>query len=287
MHGALCLFHGVLYVGRHAKSATVTAFDLDGRRLQRIASFRDERAGRSSAAGLSVDADHRLWVADSGAGRVRGYSLFGVEVVSLVSESTQEDRAGTLGRPVDVLALGSDEELVLVVASSGRRRHAVQVLQPTGGQQLSLRPLGDPQGRFENVVAVAARGERELLVLEAGARRIQVFRGGNYHYSIDLRDVVGEAWPSALCLTPDGDWIVAATGPRGGVWMGKDHGQRAQTLATHGTGEGQVEDPCALALEPAYGVQPARLFVMDQLGDRVQVFTLEGVCYGAFSALVS
>lgn len=287
MHGSLCLAHGVLYVGRHAQSAAVTAYDLDGRRLQTIASFRDEEAGRSSAAGLSVDADHRLWVADHGAGHVRGYSLFGVEVVRLPSESREDDRAGALGRPVDVLALGSDEELVLVVASSGRRRHAVQVLEPEGARQLSLRPLGDPQGRFEDVVAIAARGERELLVLEAAARRIQVFRGGHFHFSIDLRGVIGEAWPSALAVSSEGHIAIAASGPDGGVWLCDDNGRALGQVAQAGEEEGQVQDVCAVAFEAADGLQPARWFVMDRTGDRVQVFTHEGRCYGAFPALVS
>ncbi len=292
MHGSLCLAHGVLYVGRHAKSASVTAYDLDGRRLQTIANFRDERTGRSSAAGLSVDADRRLWVADHGGARVLAFSLFGVEVVHLPSASSEADRPGALGRPVDVLALGSDEELVVVVASGGRRRHAVQVMEPDGGRHLSLRPLGDPQARFEEVVALAPRGEKELLVLEAAARRVQIFRGGHFHYSVDLQPLLDDAWPSALAVTPEGSMAVAARQEPGGqhpggVWLLDDNGRVEAQIAAAGPGEGQVQDASALAFEPADGLQPARWFVMDQTGDRVQVFTVEGRCYGAFPALVS
>ncbi|MEZ6019356.1 MAG: hypothetical protein R3F17_04405, partial [Planctomycetota bacterium] len=191
MHGSMCAHAGVLYVGRHAKSAQITAYDLDGRLLRRIAEYRDEHAGRSSAAGLSLDADHRLWVADQAAGVLRGFTLFGVQVAEIRQEQGGADVAGELGEPVAVLALGSDDELVLTVASAGRRRHAVQVLEPAGGRSLSLRPDGDPEGRFEDVLGLASRGSRDLLVLEGSPRRVQVFRGGNFHFSIALDEIPG------------------------------------------------------------------------------------------------
>ena len=66
-----------------------------------------------------------------------------------------------------------------------------------------------------------------------------------------------------------------------------DQGRLVNQVAWGGRGDGQVEAPCGLALAPGTRVQPDRLFVMDRFGDRVQVFTLAGTCYGAFPALVS
>ena len=291
MQGSLCQAGGVLYVGRHAKSASVTAFDLDGRLLQGIAEYRDDATGRSSASGVCVDADHRLWVADGPGGCVRGFTLFGKQIAHLGVESdvdqAQADRRGVLGTPVDVLATGEDEEMVLVVASEGIRRHAVQVLDPEGGRTLSLRPLGDPHGRFQGVCALAARGTTDLLVLESGVPRIQVFRGGNFHYSIPVDPGEHGGRPRALTITPEGHAAVAFGGGSAGVWVFDDGGHVLQQVAQSGNEEGQVEDPCGLAVMPRDGAQPARVFVLDRYGDRVQVFTLDGTCYGAFPALVS
>ena len=63
MNGALTLHRSVLWVGRHAKTAMIASYDLDGTPLESHFHFRDEEAGRSSVAGLAVDADHRVWVA--------------------------------------------------------------------------------------------------------------------------------------------------------------------------------------------------------------------------------
>ncbi len=287
MQGSLCQANGVLYVGRHAKSASITAFDLDGRLLQRIAEFQDGATGRSSASGVCVDADHRLWVADGPAGCVRGFTLFGKQMAHLGVDDGDQDRRGALGTPVDVLATGQDEELVLVVASAGQRRHAVQVLDPAGGRTLSLRPLGDPHGHFQGVCALAARGEKELLVLESKTPRIQVFRGGDYHFSIPLPPGEGQGRPRAMAVAPDGRIVVALGVGTGGVIVLDDEGRVLRQVAVTGPADGQVEDPCGLAIVPRDGAQAERVFVLDRFGDRVQVFTLDGNCYGAFPALVS
>ena len=291
MQGSLCQANGVLYVGRHVKSASVTAFDLDGRLLQCIARFKDENAGRSSASGICVDGDHRLWVADGPGGCVRGFTLFGQQIAHLGADAgcdaTREDRRGVLGTPVDVLATGEDEELVLVVASAGIRRHAVQVLDPNGARTLSLRPLGDPHGKFQEVCALAVRGIKDLLVLEARTPRIQVFRGGDFHYSITLPQGESHGRPRATAVTPEGHVAVAFAGGTRGIAVFDDEGRVVQEVARTGENDGQVEDPCGLAMMPRDGAQAARVFVLDRYGDRVQVYTLDGNCYGAFPALVS
>ncbi|MGB0333241.1 MAG: hypothetical protein ACPGPE_15635, partial [Planctomycetota bacterium] len=174
MQGSLRLHAGVLFVGRQALTAEVTSHDLDGRPLETRFSFRDEGAGRSSVDGIDVDADRRLWIADGASGKVRCFTLFGVEVASVGDEFG--DARGALGRPVDLRAVGSDDEMALLVASGGDRRHALQVLVPSGGKGRSIAPLGDPERRFRRIRGLDWR-DGELAVVEAGARRVQVFEG--------------------------------------------------------------------------------------------------------------
>src|SRR5262245_49976231 len=78
--GSLALSRGLLLVGDQAKTARVRCFDQGGRELALGFSFRDPVAGRSAAAGLAVDEDRTILVADTPADRVRRFSFFGREV---------------------------------------------------------------------------------------------------------------------------------------------------------------------------------------------------------------
>ena len=49
MQGSLALHRGVLYVGRHEKTAHVSTWDLDGTSRGAGFSFRDPALGRASA----------------------------------------------------------------------------------------------------------------------------------------------------------------------------------------------------------------------------------------------
>ena len=117
MQGALAHRNGVLYVGRHAKTAWVRAFDLDGRPLETSFSLRDEVVGRSSVEALAIDEDHRLWLADGAAGKLRAFTLFGREVACVedepLTDGEREDSRGRIGTPSGLAVDGSDDELVV------------------------------------------------------------------------------------------------------------------------------------------------------------------------------
>ena len=131
MHGGLALRSGVLFVGRHAGTARVAPFDLDGRRLSPGFTFGGGSAGRAAITGMAVDEDRRLWVADAAARCLRIFTAFGRSLGELGSEDeagpdgerlASTDRPGDLGRPVDVAVRGADVEQELIVAARGRRR---------------------------------------------------------------------------------------------------------------------------------------------------------------------
>lgn len=282
MHGSLALHQGVLYVGRCAKTARVAAYDLDGHRLESGFTFRDEDAGRSMAAGLAVDEDHRVWVADAGAGRVRAFTLFGKAVVD-VGEGSGDER-GQLGRPVDVAVSGTDDELVIAVASAGRRRHALQLFHPHTGRVQSLRPEAGPRGVFRDLRGVTFDGDR-LLACEGGAGAIRVYREGELHWSQHLPAAGrGRFVPTAAAALRDGRFVVTCGHQdASAVLLVRPGGSGYQVLAAGGVEEGQVDEPSDVVVceDTAGG---ARIVVIDRAGQRVQVFTLEGRCYGAFPA---
>ena len=182
MQGSLSLSSGILYVGRHAKTAHVRPYDLDGQALARGFSFRGPEGERASITGLDVDSDRRNWVADGAAAAVRTFNLFGAEVGGIAGRrDPRRDAAGILRDLTDVCVEDrDDDEQAIWVASGGRRRHAVQVFDSDGELVDSLRPEGDPEGTFDGVRGVAVAGSRAC-VCETRRGRVQVFRNRVFH----------------------------------------------------------------------------------------------------------
>lgn len=293
MQGGLTFHAGVLWVGRHALTAEVASYDLDGRPLETSFKFRDERVGRSSVLGLDVDSDRRIWVADGAAGRVRCFTLFGVEVAS-VGDSEEDlargvDKHGTIGTPCDVRVAGSDDDTVVVVASTGRRRHALQVMHVASGRSRSIAPLGEPESPFRRIHGIDLH-ENELCVCEAGARRIQVFEGevtGRlvFRFAFDVPEALGV--PEAVLAVGDGRFVVATAEEASGVHVFDASGRHLTQLAGDEArprasfGDAAVDHPCALALERGASDRASRLCVLDADGERVQMFSLDGRSYGS------
>lgn len=269
---SLTLHRGAVYVGRWARTARIASFDLDGSPLDAGFEFRDEEAGRSTASGIAIDDDRHVWIADRAAGRVRLFTLFGAEIGGLgvgredVAPEAALDRAGEVRDPVDVAVEGDSDAVKIVVASGGDRRHALQVFGGSGALVESLRPLGDPRGRFRRIAGVGMRG-RTIAVCETGAGRVQVFRDLDFHFAFELpTDGGGDSRTAGLDLVDGG-------------------GRPLVTLARFGREEGEVAAPCDLAVDLGQDDAHTRVFVADCDGDRVQVFTLGGRCYGGFPGL--
>jgi hypothetical protein len=301
VQGSLALHEGVLYVGTWEKTAHVRAFDLDGRPLEVAFSFRDEALERSEAAGLAVDPERRLWVADSPANRVRVFNLFGVEVGALASapaepvppppgsERLPSDVRGGLERPHGLALAGGEAlgrgggQLWLVVGCRGRRRHGLQLFDLESRSWVaSLRPEGRPDGFFRDVRGVGCAGER-VVACEAGAGRLQVFRRGEFLFAAAPElDRAARFEPTAVAPLPDGRLVVAHGGRGGGVALLGASGELLRVLAGPGRGEGEVLEPSAVAVESGRDERHTRVAALDLDGERVQILTLEGRCYGAF-----
>lgn len=283
MHGSLALAQGVVYVGRCARSAILRTFDLDGHPLEGGFEFVDEEHGRSTAAGLAVDTDHRVWVADSAAGKVRAFTLFGRPIVSVPSE--EGDKQGGLGRPVDLAATGCDDGFRLAVASGGRRRHALQVFDPKTGAVLSLRPEAGPRGQFQDLRGITWHGA-DLYVSEAGSGAVHVYRDGALHWSVHLPVAGARRFqPTGCAVLSDGSMLITCGDEDASALIWCHPGGRVRRiLAESGTDEGQLDEPLDVVVEEHADGGP-RAVVIDRVGERVQVFTLEGRCYGAFPTL--
>lgn len=288
MPGSLAYSKGVLYVGTEEKTAHVRSFDLGGRELDAGFSFRGPEDSAASAAGIALDEDHRIWVADSVGGRLCVFSLFGEEVAGVGGfESGAHDKGGLLGQVVDVVSFGSDDAQEVLVASAGSRRHALQLLALGSGQSLSLRSEGHVDKRFRDLRGIersdAELGGEFIWACERGAGRVQVFRHLDFHFAFRLPVAGGRAFlPNALRALPDGRLVLAQGGEASALLLLDARGRLLRVLAESGEAEGQVNNPTDLALVPEHSDRQARLVAIDGEGTRVQVFNLEGDCYGTF-----
>jgi hypothetical protein len=301
--GSLALHEGVLYWGLNGGGgAGVRAHDLDGRPLDVDLGPGpgDERG--SSVSGLAVDPDRRLWLADTLGRCVRGYTVFGREGARFepLAGELEEPAAAFMTGPVDLVTAPGETWRGLWVASGGVRRGAVGLFLPDGTRLASLRSEGDPKRPFRRIGRLAARGE-ELWVLESGAHRVQVFRRGEFHFLFDLTRIAApgtradQRRPRALWPLRDGRLVLAlgdADGNDAVVLL--DHSGHLLRVLVEGLGpgaeplaaapEGCVLGPVDLVVEEAELDRRSRLVLCDLEGTRVQVFNLEGRCYGSFDA---
>jgi hypothetical protein len=275
----------------------VTAYDLDGRPLGRTFTLRGEEGTATEIRAIAVDEDRRIWAVDAGSACVRAYSVSGAQVGRVGSLGDPDaDRPGALGDPAGIAVEGVESETQVLMSRRGHRRHALLLLAPGDGSgetpvPRSLVPGGDPQATFRNLAGVALAGER-ILACEAGTGTIQVFRRGEFLFSIPLpslgqrgRDASGSPRlePRLVSPLPDGRMLVACGGASGSALLLLEAGGGlAAVLAEDGTEEGRVHLPTGLAVEEGPALPNTRIAVLDRDADRIQVFTLDGRCYGSF-----
>lgn len=276
--GSLALARATLFVGTQAKTAHVRAFDLGGRELALGFSFRDPVVGRSAVSGLAVDRDHTLWIADLPADRVRRFSVFGRELGGLGPGGLGREAVlpGALHRPVDVEVVEGE----CLVACAGEGLHAVQRFDGELAFRARCCALGDPTQPFRGVARLSASGRR-LLVAETLARRVQVFRGGEFHFAFQLADARGRRLePCAVAALEDGRALVACRAPESALLLVDPSGRVIGVLAGHGTEDGEVLEPSDVVVEAGAEDHRTRVFVLDRDGLRLQVLTLEGRSLG-------
>jgi hypothetical protein len=288
--GSLALRAGILYVARHEVEAHVRPYDLDGRALGPGFALRGAEHERCTLGGIDVDGDHQVWLADAAHARVRAFSLFGRETRTFSGGTAgRDDVRGSLHALSDVAVQESDDELRVVVASGGWRRHALQVLQVGGEREgrclESLRPEGDPLGRFHGAVRVAAR-ERWIYVCETLAGRVQVFRDHEFHFAFRIPVRRGGRFePVALAPLDGGRMVVATGGADAALLLVDGAGRLMRVLAERGDEHGQVRDVGDVVAGDGTSERETRIAVIDRDSERVQVFTLEGLCHGELGDL--
>jgi hypothetical protein len=290
---SFALGQGVLWIARSVTIGRLAPFDVNGRRLAPGFSFRGIDGGPTQVGGLGVDDDRRLWVADAASGALRAFTAFGTEVGTIRSAGGAEsDRPHAFGDPAGIAAQGVESDARLLVSRRGTRRHALQLVDAARGTVQSLRPGGEPEGCFLGLAGVALAG-RLGYACETGRRSVQVFRGAEFHFRIEMpgssRD--DQAFvPRAVAGLADGRCVVGCDGPDGGALFLFDGGGRlSRCLAEGSRGDpadaSGVEGPVGIAIQEGADDRSSLVLVLDRDGERVQAFTLAGASLGSFPEL--
>jgi hypothetical protein len=285
-HGSLALRDGVLYVARGDVTARVRPYDLAGRPLGPGFELRGAQGEPVALGGIDVDADRQVWVADAATNRVRTFSVFGRESGGLAGADTRRDDArGALRAVTDVAVVESDDARLMLVASGGWRRHALQAFDANGACVESLRPNGSPLARFRGLTRIAAR-DGFVFACDAPAGVVQVFRSLEFHFAFRVAMRPGAKFePVAIAPLTGGRSVVAVRGEHAALLLVDGAGRLQRVLADRGSAAGEVDEPADVAVEASDGDRGARLAVIDRDGERVQVFTLEGRCEGELTEL--
>ena len=288
MQGALALARGVLHVARQDDTFFVRPYDLDGAPLARGFALREPNGESCGLAGLAADEDHRLWIGDRLSDSVRSFTLFGPPGPAFAAaQGSGRDARGALSQLVDVCLVVPEEDAEpwLLAARGGSRRHALQLFTQAGRWVDSLRPNGDPSGTFQDVRAVASL-DRLVFVCEGSARRVQVFRDGEFHYALRVPERRGvRAEPIAIAPLSPERLVIACGGEQPALILCDAAGRLIRVLAEPGSRVGQVAELTDVVAETESPMGEARVVAMDRDGERVQVFTLGGRCQGELQEL--
>lgn len=274
MFGCLAVHHNLLFIGSSEGSGRVLVIDAETGEERHQFMFAGEATGKADAAGLAVDADSRVFVADTRNRTVRIFSVFGSEVGRLDAQNAEagerSDRRGSLGRPHD-LAL-DDEGRLFVCSGLADRVHSVQCFLPDGTWVRTFHAGADPQAVWAAPRGITVVGEA-LYVAETGRGRIHAMRtDGASLGSVAATGDSGEpAAPVAVAVLPGGDLAVALWGEPSRVVRFDASLRPRGVLIRGGDAEGLVRDPFDLAVDLA-----GRLLVADKGGTRVQAFSDKG-----------
>jgi DNA-binding beta-propeller fold protein YncE len=125
---------------------------------------------------------------------------------------------------------------------------------------------GDADGRFEHPTGIAVAANGYVYVADSGRNRVQKFTaGGRFVRSF------AASGPRGVEVGPDGRVYVVenAAQTRVSVWSAR--GRFLTAFADHGEGDGQLDFPEGVAVDPA-----GRVYVADADNHRVEVFSADG-----------
>jgi len=222
-------------------------------------------------AGVAIDEEDHIWVADYENGRVQEFNSAGTYLSQF-----GEPGAGK-GQLTDPTSLAIDAEGNIWVVDTGNNR--VEEFSSGGEYMFGFGEAGSGEGKLAKPEGVAIDLKGDIWIGDTGNGRLQKFdKEGN------LVEVIGSKGSEPGQL---GEPVAIDVGPEGNMWVADLQNQRisefseagkfVRQFGEKGSGDGQFSNPDAIDVDEA-----GRVWVVDEGNDRVEWFDEEGKYLGKF-----
>lgn len=249
--------NGRLFIS-DAKAGVVEVRDRYGRLQARW-------TGLQQPVAVAADDEGRVFVAEAGSGAVRIFDLAGIRPVSHLGRGEGEFALPT------AIAVAPEQKLVFVTDGG---EHTVKAYSSTGGWVRTIGGPGTTAGRFFFPAGLAVSTHNELLVVDQGNARVQVFDlDGNFLRCFGRAGGMGT---SRLLVRANGvvsdplDRVFLVDSFQDLVRVFDPTGPTLATVGSFGENPGQLFTPVGLALDPFN-----RLFVASPNTGKVEVFGVD------------
>lgn len=221
--------------------------------------------GLQQPVAVAADGEGRIFVAEAAIGAVRIFDLAGIGAVQHLGKGEEEFAFPT------AVAVAPRDKLVFV-ADGGD--HTVKVYAPTGAWLQTLGGPGSTAGRFFFPAGLAVNSHRELLVVDQGNARVQVFDlAGNFLRCFGRAGGMGTSrlLVRAAGVTADAmDRTFVVDTFQDQLRVFDPQGPALGTLGTLGEAPGELFTPVSAALDPFN-----RLFVASPNTGRVEIYGID------------
>jgi tripartite motif-containing protein 71 len=173
---------------------------------------------------------------------------------------------GDLDGPAGAAVEGSK----VLVADAGNER--INEYSPAGASLGAIGSAGTGDGQFSRPFGVAVDAAGNIWVTDITANRLEEFASsGTYKAQIDTSTAVPLDLPAAIAVAPNGD-LVVANYAHDDILELTPSGQLVATIASSGSGPGQLDGPFAVAVD-GHG----NIWVTDSGNQRIEEFTSAGL----------
>jgi hypothetical protein len=112
---------------------------------------------------------------------------------------------------------------------------------------------------------------------------VHLYRDFEFHVSLVLGGRGARVEPEAVAPLDDGRMVIACGGETSALLLMDRAGRLLRVLAEAGGELGGIERPIDVVVEPGADDRTTQIVVLDQDGERAQLFTLDGRSYGTLA----
>jgi sugar lactone lactonase YvrE len=219
-------------------------------------------------AGIAIDSEENLWIADSVNNRIDEFSRSGQFLKAVGSAGSA---GGQFSQP-KAIAIASNGHFW--VADAGNNR--IDEFSPSWEFIRSIGSQGSGNGQFSGPEGIAISPEGNIWVADTYNHRVQEFTANGEFVKVVAG--LGSIEPTGITVTPSGlVWVTDWAGNRI-VELGSA-GNLLKSIGSAGSGPGQFSHPDAVVVDAGGNV-----WVGDQSNERVEEFSSEGSYLGEFGA---